>query len=442
MDEWCSSLPSSSNSAEGSVHSGQVGIEDHKISDSDSFLYSQRMLQTDFENFKRIVQNAPPGCLALCVILGYTRPGKDNRPTNIRLKEIQAESPLRLSVWPTVMAQIAMSLIQVLGIHEESKCKSNRDLCRLMLKLEQPFYELFNVVMDLFSRTWREMHANVDDLQKVLSVVHDQFERAMATNPNSLEELDKLLQKKLSYFNMQKLWERERIEQEVLELNSATIQSLREYLRPSIEQLVMRRKKNFLKKGMVFTGKHSASGKLSQLAKDQQLWYWELEENERHLCYMDCKVGGKQKELDFSSQKKVVIANIRRIIYGQEYNNRVHQRFDIKLSSKKNQLSSLLKCGLCIEINEDIRNTNNLDEEYYLSTNNESELTAFLDGLQCLINPDVALQTPAMKAEIESLLNLEVRVRLLDMPQRNTASDIPIPPLPMDFSWIPADKFF
>lgn len=44
-----------------------------------------------------------------------------------------------------------------------------------MLKLEQPFYELFNVVMDLFSRTWREMHANVDDLQKVLSVVHDQL---------------------------------------------------------------------------------------------------------------------------------------------------------------------------------------------------------------------------------------------------------------------------
>lgn len=48
--------------------------------------------------------------------------------------------------------------------------------------------------------------------------------RALAFNPSSLEELDKITQKKFSYFYMQKIWERERIEQEELELNSVGIQ--------------------------------------------------------------------------------------------------------------------------------------------------------------------------------------------------------------------------
>lgn len=84
------------------------------------------------------------------------------------------------------------------------------------------------------------MHANVDDLEKVffiqlfkkrlptffkvISVVDDQMLRALTLNLSSLEDLDKTLQKKFSYFHMQKIWERERIEQEELELNSVEIQ--------------------------------------------------------------------------------------------------------------------------------------------------------------------------------------------------------------------------
>lgn len=58
----------------------------------------------------------------------------------------------------------------------------------------------------------------------MLSVVHDQMQRALGTNPASPDALDKTLEKHFSYFHMQKIWERERIEQEELQFNSVAMQ--------------------------------------------------------------------------------------------------------------------------------------------------------------------------------------------------------------------------
>uniref|UniRef100_A0A915D2T4 ELMO domain-containing protein n=1 Tax=Ditylenchus dipsaci TaxID=166011 RepID=A0A915D2T4_9BILA len=391
---------------------------------------SFEVLSADTEHFKKLVQQIPPGSLALCAILEYIRP-EANKSTNVRFNEIQIENPLRNSVWPIVMAQLSNFLILALKIHINDKTTKDNtnDFLQLILKLERPFHELFGVLVELFHRTWREMHANVDDLDKVLSVVQDQLERAISFNPGSLEELDKIFHKKFSYFYMQKIWERERIEQEELELNSTTIQSLRDHLRPNIEELVLCRKKNFLKRGLVFN-KFTLAAKHTQTAKElpPQRWFWRLEENERHLCYTDCSINAGKTENDTSSIKKVSIHSIRKIVYGSEYSNRLSQQFGIKLS-KKSQSSSLLRCGLCIELHDD-------SEQFHLTTNDESHLNMFIEGLQCLMTPQATLQTPAIKAEVERLLNLEVRVRLLDVPVNATA-DLPVPELPIDFSWIP-----
>lgn len=240
---------------------------------------------------------------------------------------------------------------------------------------------------------------------KVISIVHNQLERAFATNPESLEQLDKIFQQKFSYFYMQKIWERERIEQEELELNSKTIQSLRDFLRPNIEQLVIKRKKNFLKKGLIFAKFLAAGGKnqnnhkdhsLSQLQQQhlsqQQLWFWHLDENERHLCFMDCKLtNGKQNELDYSTLKKISIINIRRIIYGPEYSNKISQQFGVKFSKKS---QSSLRCGLCIELNDE-------SEQFHLTTINEADLNAWIDGMNCLIMlSNTVLQSTHLKKEV------------------------------------------
>lgn len=45
--------------------------------------------------------------------------------------------------------------------------QNQKDFTQLILKSERPFYDIFGVNVELFHRTWREMHANVDDLDKV-----------------------------------------------------------------------------------------------------------------------------------------------------------------------------------------------------------------------------------------------------------------------------------
>jgi hypothetical protein len=79
-------------------------------------------------------------------------------------------------------------------------------------------------MVDLFNRTWREMNGSEDDVIKAISIVSDQFARAMDTYPNSVEELGHVLQKRFSYFQMLHLWNRERLENEDLELKSVSIQ--------------------------------------------------------------------------------------------------------------------------------------------------------------------------------------------------------------------------
>jgi len=69
--------------------------------------------------------------------------------------------------------------------------------------------------------------------------------------------------------------------------------------------------------------------------------------------------------------------------------------------------------------------------------NSEQELNVWIEGLNCLLHPQKAVQEAHMKTEIETLLNLEVRVRLLDVPQPPSDVAFKVPPLPTDFSWIP-----
>ena len=54
----------------------------------------------------------------------------------------------------------------------------------------------------------------------MISVVDDQFERAIKMNPSSFDEIEHILQHKFSYFHMQKIWEQERLEKEELELQT------------------------------------------------------------------------------------------------------------------------------------------------------------------------------------------------------------------------------
>lgn len=188
------------------------------------------------------------------------------------------------------MAQIVDALGRILSVYvsndgEDGPYDIYLRPWLLVFNSEKYFLDYFSTGMELFLRTWREMHANSDDEDKVMNVVRYQLAFGIAENVHDFTQFDEYLQKHLSYFHIQKIFEKQRIEREELELKSTTIEDLRSYLRPSIEELVKNKKKNILKDGFIFAkvskGKSFTPGK-------SQMWHWKLDDNERYLWYTDC----------------------------------------------------------------------------------------------------------------------------------------------------------
>uniref|UniRef100_A0A914BVX8 ELMO domain-containing protein n=1 Tax=Acrobeloides nanus TaxID=290746 RepID=A0A914BVX8_9BILA len=375
--------------------------------------------------FRSLVKSIPPGSLAIDAIIDFAK----SRP--LQLEEILIESSLTFDSWPLIMARLVNILIRVLAICDLSSeandsPNQNVKLLTVVFKSEKPFHELFAQIVLLFHRTWREMHANLDELAKVISVVDDQFERAIKMNPSSFDEIEHILQHKISYFHMQKIWEQERLEKEELELQNPIIRELHDYLRPSIEAIVLKARKNRLKAGTNFM--KVLKGKHPTLMKTPNFWHWKLDESERFLCYMDCKIRAHGPEEDQSTIKKVPIFSIRQIVSGNEYRDFIIQHNGLK-TFKKSSSSLLAQSGFCIEVNDQT-------EPFNLTTDDESNVTAWVEGLTCLLNPTNALQMSSIKADVDQMLGLEVRIRLCDL---NTPTlDLEPPPAPPnEFSWIP-----
>ena len=188
------------------------------------------------------------------------------------------------------MAHIVDALGKILSVYfptdgEDVPYDIHSNPWLLVFYSEKFFLDYFSTGMELFLRTWREMHANSDDEDKVMHVVRYQLAFGVAENVSDFKQLDEYLQKHLSYFHIQKIFEKQRIEREELELKSSTIEDLRNHLRPSMEDLVKNKKKNILKDGFTFAkvskGKSFTPGK-------SQMWHWKLDDNERYLWYTDC----------------------------------------------------------------------------------------------------------------------------------------------------------
>uniref|UniRef100_A0A7E4VWL1 ELMO domain-containing protein n=1 Tax=Panagrellus redivivus TaxID=6233 RepID=A0A7E4VWL1_PANRE len=422
MKEWqCTSPRSSAASVE------SHGTSERAISlDNESLLAMGPSAKSDFADLVRLT---PPGSLALDTILDYTK-----RFTK-RLNEIQIESSIRPTAWPTIMSHLVTSLIRILSIMPSEATPTSEDpsithslpeqILRpwlIMFNSEHPFHDLFAVAIDTYFRTWREMHAGSDDEGKVLHVVRHQLAYAVRENLPTCAAFDDYVQRKLSYFHIQKIWERQRIEREELELNSLAVRELQKHLRPSVVKLVNSRRINALKKGYCFT----------KIAKSKSakpyLWFWKLDEKERELSCCDCFEDTTRP--NYKTKQTILINDIRRIITGTEYSEVVIQQIGTKFLKKTS--SALPKYGFSIEPKDQT-------ELLILATDDEAVHQAWTEGLNILLGREVIAERKAYENEIDKLLDMEIRVRLLNV--GNPPSTVPrVPPLPSNFDWIPGRK--
>lgn len=123
---------------------------------------------------------------------------------------------------------------------------------------DHPFEELFCVCLLVVNKTWKEMRATVEDLDKVFSVVREQITRALASLPGSLEAFKSKIGQ-LTYAEITELWQQERTSREKWESRSRPIMELREQIQPEMIELIQQQRLGYLTEGTRFN-KYSNRG--------------------------------------------------------------------------------------------------------------------------------------------------------------------------------------
>ncbi|KAK6729612.1 hypothetical protein RB195_006577 [Necator americanus] len=293
----------------------------------------------------------------------------------------------------------------VLGvIPTEEECVEK--LIELLFRCDSSFNSLFAVTVQLFHRTWREMHASQDEHEKVANVVHEQLRRAANNRPANLTTLEELLLS-LPYWKMKELWKRELIEKENNQLSSEVVGELRNLLKPSIEQLVRTNRKNALRQG--FTFRRQVKGKTPHKGEDQYC-FWKLDASDL-LCLTDTDVDPYVEGVSHvGNVRKIAVKDIASV-----------ERIE-DMTGRKSGAHSMRCIRIVLHDGSSISG----------ATFSDRVLSAWLDGLMDLTG-STSLSHDAMSTA-DRLLNIELRLRLMDVPNPQTATEIP--PLPADFNWV------
>ncbi|KAL3998941.1 hypothetical protein ACH3XW_17125 [Acanthocheilonema viteae] len=364
--------------------------------------------RAEFLNFTEAVIQTPPGSLALETILLFVTHHTDS------IAKISMENSMRSdsSLWSFLLVSVHLVQMLIDILHIVNEPEEGDRLMVLLFKSDRPFLDLFAVLVKLFHRTWREMHASEEDIKKVLAVVRKQIDVCLLEKPDTIERLEELLAAH-SYPHMKKIWEKERSAKEAEELQSDAVKELREYLRPSIVELVLKNRKNVLKNGYKF-GKLIKS---KSMQKGQQFWFWKLDANEKTLICTDCSNTESSSDANSTGNMKIDIADIQRVVAGGEG--------DFPMSSMKGKKNSNVR-GITLEVG-------NKPDLYHLVTFDEQTINAWCDGINALIGVN-KLSTQAQR-QVDRFLNIELKMRLLELD--HIPNSIEIPPLPKNFDWIP-----
>ncbi|KAI2648401.1 Engulfment and cell motility protein 3 [Labeo rohita] len=252
-------------------------------------------------------------------------------------------------------------------------------LCEI-LRIGEPhrlLEELFCICIQLLNKTWKEMRATQEDFDKVMQVVREQITRTLSSKPTSLE----------------------------LEL--------KERLKPELLELIRQQRLNRLCHGTLFR-------KISSRRRQDKLWYCRLSPNHKVLHYGDVEEETEMPSIE-ALQEKIPVADIKNVVTGKDC---PHMK-----ENKGKQTKEVL--DLAFSITYDV-------EEYSLNfiASSRTDFCLWTDGLNVLLGKEMSSES--MRSELEILLSMEIKLRLLDLenvPIPDTAPPIPKPPSNFNFCY-------
>ncbi|NXN10749.1 ELMO3 protein, partial [Indicator maculatus] len=354
------------------------------------------------------LRRAPPGLLALDTMVYFCR----HTPDAYRRFVLENSSREDKHECPFARSSIQLTLILCELLHVGEPCSETaQDFYPMFFGQDHFFEELFCICIQLVNKTWKEMRATQEDFDKVLQVVREQISRTLSLKPTSLE-LFKSRVNALNYSEILRLRQTERLHQE--ETLVLPVLELRERLKPELLELVRQQRLLHLCRGSLFR-------KISTRRRQDKLWYCRLSPNHKVLHYGDVEEGVSAPPIE-SLPEKIPVADMKMLLVGKEC---VHTRE--KSSGKQNKDVLELAFSIVYDV-----------EEYCLHfiAPNRYEFCLWTDGLNVLLGRE--MRSERAQTDLEVLLSMELKLRLLDLENisiPDTPPAVPKPPSNLNFCY-------
>uniref|UniRef100_A0A665TTT2 Engulfment and cell motility protein 3-like n=1 Tax=Echeneis naucrates TaxID=173247 RepID=A0A665TTT2_ECHNA len=386
--------------------------------ESDNSLSNERRRSLCAKEFKKLgfsnnsnpgqdLVRTPPGLLALDTMFYFASRYPDAYSRFVlenSSREDKHECPFARS-----SIQLTLILCEILRIGEPPS-ETGSDYHPIFFSQDRLMEELFCVCIQLLNKTWKEMRATQEDFDKVMQVVREQITRTLSSKPTSLE-LFKNKVNVLNYSEILKLRQTERLHQE--ETLAPPVLELKERLKPELLELIRQQRLNRLCQGTMFR-------KISSRRRQDKLWYCRLSPNHKMLHYGDVEEDTDSPAIE-TLQEKIPIADIKGLLTGKDC---PHMK-----ENKGKQNKEVL--DLAFSITYDV-------EEYSLNfiAPSRTDFCLWTDGLSVLLGREMSSES--MRSELEILLSMEIKLRLLDLenvPIPDSAPVVPKPPSNYNFCY-------
>uniref|UniRef100_A0A8C3AVW2 Engulfment and cell motility 3 n=1 Tax=Cyclopterus lumpus TaxID=8103 RepID=A0A8C3AVW2_CYCLU len=339
----------------------------------------------------------PPGLLALDTMFYFAARYPDAYSRFVlenSSREDKHECPFARS-----SIQLTLILCEILRIGEPPS-ETGSDYHPVFFSQDRLMEELFCVCIQLLNKTWKEMRATQEDFDKVMQVVREQITRTLSSKPTSLE-LFKNKVNALNYGEILKLRQTERLHQE--ETLAPPVLELKERLKPELLELIRQQRLNRLCQGTMFR-------KISSRRRQDKLWYCRLSPNHKMLHYGDAEEDTDNPTVE-TLQKKIPVADIKGLLTGKD----------------------------CPHMKENKGKHNKVSSTPWLHIRNfivPHWFCLWTDGLSVLLGREMSSES--MRSELEILLSMEIKLRLLDLenvPIPDIAPVVPKPPSNYNFCY-------
>jgi engulfment/cell motility protein 1 len=343
--------------------------------------------------------DTPPGILALDC-MEYLARNKHDIYT--RLLFAQMDNPCPFAQTSVALTKILCSFFRI-G-EQPAEIGYVTEFIPLLILTEDPFKEIFCVTIQLLFKTWREMRASVLDLEKVTTIVLKQITMVMQSQDTSTLTSSDILRGRLFEISYKKITESEEQSQLLDEsvLKTRPVEELRKKITPEIWDLVQRERLNHLVQGANFP-------KIGGKRRDQT-FYCRLSPNHKVLHFGD---SSGQSSLPIESLDNKIQVSDMRLVTGNECPHADRQR------KGTSWLFSVFY---------------NSSEHLDFVVTTETVYNIWVDGLLVLLGKP--MQSKAAQDDMETLLKMDLKLRLLDLEGvtiPNQPPSLPAEPTSFDF---------